>query len=149
MDREYDANKIFCVNAEFQVLICQQCQYAVPRRQVRAHLTSSQNRIPSAWAESIHTTVQQWKYIDDDPTVDGWPHQIEKPIPELPIHQDGILCLQCKMYICRQIKDMKMHWWNAHQYRVQQGRGRPNPVQAQAIQASIDDAYPRVPGAVY
>lgn len=47
MNREYQAHKFFCVNAEFRVLICQKCQYAVYRAQVKIHLTSSIHRIPS------------------------------------------------------------------------------------------------------
>ncbi|KAJ5231274.1 uncharacterized protein N7469_005862 [Penicillium citrinum] len=30
-----------------------------------------------------------------------------------------------------------MHWLNIHQYRVQQSRGCPTPIQTQAIQATI------------
>ena len=109
MNREYQAHKFFCVNAEFRVLICQKCQYAVYRAQVKVHLTSSIHRIPSIWAQYIYTTIQQWDHIDNQPEVEHWPRQVDKPIPELPIHKDGILCLQCEIYICRQIGIIKMH----------------------------------------
>jgi hypothetical protein len=82
--------------------------------------------------------IQQWDYIDDQPEVDSWPRQIDEPIPELPIYEDGILCQQCEVYKCRQIGTMKMHWLKAHNYRIQQGRGRPTPTQVEAIQATIE-----------
>lgn len=138
MDQEYQAHKLFCVNAEFRVLICQKCQCAVHRGQIKAHLSSTVHRIPSSWAQYIDRVIQQWDHIDDQPEVDSWPRQIDEPIPELPIYQDGILCRQCEVYTCRQISTMKMHWLKTHDYRVQQGRGRPTPRQARAIQATID-----------
>jgi hypothetical protein len=58
------------------------------------------------------------------PQVESWPRQIDDPISELTIHEDGILCLQCNVYTCRQIRTMKAHWLEEHGYRVQQGRGR-------------------------
>ena len=138
MDREYQAHEFFCVNTEFQVLICHKCQYGIRRSQVKAHLISTVHRIPSARAQHIHVAIQEWDHIQDEPQVESWPHQIDEPIPELPIHEDGILCLQCNVYTCRQMRSMKTHWLEEHNYRVQQGRGRPTSTQAQSIQANID-----------
>lgn len=137
MDREYQAHEFFCVNTEFRVLICQKCQCAVRQGQVKTHLSSTMHRIPSTWAEHIQNVIQQWDYIDEEPEVDSWPRQIDEPIPELAIYEDGILCQQCEVYTCRQIRTMKAHWIEAHNYRVQQGRGRPTATQAQTIQATI------------
>jgi hypothetical protein len=36
------------------------------------------------------------------------------------------------------MRTMKTHWLEEHNYRVQQGRGRPTPTQAEAIQANIN-----------
>jgi hypothetical protein len=138
MDQEYQAHELFCVNAEFRVLICQKCQHAVRQSQVKTHLSGTMHRIPSTWAQYIQNIIQQWDYIDEEPEVDSWPHQIDEPIPELPIYKDGILCQQCEVYTCRQIRTMKAHWIEVHNYRVQQGRGRPTHTQAQTIQATIN-----------
>ncbi|KAJ6126282.1 hypothetical protein N7471_010775 [Penicillium samsonianum] len=137
MDRESQAHQLFCVNAQFRVLICQKCQYAVRQDHVKTHLSSTMHRIPSPHAEYIQNIVQQWDGIDEEPEVSRWPHQIEEPIPELPVYEDGILCRKCEVYTCRQIRTMKAHWIETHHYRVQQGRGRPAPTQAQRIQATI------------
>ncbi|KAJ5743532.1 hypothetical protein N7533_010634 [Penicillium manginii] len=138
MDTEYQAHELFCVNAEFRVLICQKCQCAVRRGQIKAHLSSTVHRIPISWVQYIDRVIQQWDHIDDHPEVDSWPRQIDQPIPELPVYQDGLLCQQCEVYTCRQIRTMKAHWIEAHQYRVQQSRGRPTPRQEKAIQAAIN-----------
>jgi hypothetical protein len=89
MDREYQAHEFFCVNTEFQALICHQCQYAVRRSQVKAHLISTVHRIPSVWAERIQVTIQEWDHIQDEPQVESWPRQIDEPIPTPWLNRTG------------------------------------------------------------
>lgn len=129
MNREYQAHKFFCVNAEFHILICQKYQYTVYRTQVKVYLTSSIHRIPSIWTQYIYTTIQQWDYINNQPEMEHWPRQVDKPIPELPIHKNRILCLQYEIYIYCQISIIKIYWLNIYQYRVQQNYSYPTPIQ--------------------
>lgn len=109
MPREYHAHEIFHVNTEFRVLICQKCQYGVRPGHIESHLRGTAHRIPVTWAWYIKNIVQQWDHIDNEPEVDIWPRQIDQPIPELPIYNDGILCRQYQVYICRQTRTIKGH----------------------------------------
>ena len=77
MPREYHAHEIFCVNAEFRVLICQKCQYAVCLGYIESHLHGTAHRIPAIQARHIEQIVQQWDHIDNEPEVDIQPHQID------------------------------------------------------------------------
>jgi hypothetical protein len=80
-------------------LICRKCQYAVRRSQVKAYLISTVHRIPSVWAQHIQITVQEWDHIQDEPQVESWPRQIDDRIPELTIHDDGIMFAMQRIYM--------------------------------------------------
>jgi len=138
MAQIYNAHNIFSVNIAFRVLIYRKYQYTVRPNQVKTHLNSTIYRVAGSEAQYIHSVIQQWDDIDEEAQIDNWPSQIDKPIPDLSVYKDGLLCRQCEIYICRQIGTMKMHWLKAHGYRVQQDRGRPTPAQARVIQTAID-----------
>lgn len=145
MPREYQASDFFFTNSQFEALICRPCEYAVHYSHIRAHLTSTVHRIPATWAQHIQDTVQQWDCVTDPPNASNWPQQIEEPIPGVTVHQDGLLCLQCKVYTCRQIRSMKAHWLAEHQYQVYSRRGRPTVGQSHIIQDQIEQNCRPVP----
>lgn len=145
MPREYQASDFFFTNSQFETLICRPCEYAVHYSHIRAHLTSTVHRIPATWAQHIQDTVQQWDCVTDPPNASNWPQQIEEPIPGVTVHQDGLLCLQCKVYTCRQIRSMKAHWLAEHQYQVYSRRGRPTVGQSHIIQDQIEQNCRPVP----
>lgn len=134
MPDEPNPSDLFFVDTNFQVLICRQCKCAVRPPQVVSHLISANHRIPRSGAQHIQSVVQEWDHIEEPPNIDRWPRAIDHPIPGLPVHQDGFLCLICQVYTCRKIKGLKRHWREEHNYRLQRTTGRPNPVQQQEIQ---------------
>lgn len=136
---EYNAHDFFSVNPEFEVLICQKCECAVRPGQVQAHLTSTVHRIPRSAAQYIQSVVQQWDHIAEPLNPDAWPRAIDDPVPGIPVYRDGLLCLRCQVYICREIKGLKRHWRKEHDYRIQPSTGRPTPSKQQAIQGVIAD----------
>ena len=139
MDREYNAQDFFFVDPQFQALICRKCGCAVRPQQAKAHLTSTVHCIPITWAKHIQGIVQGgWDHIEEPPNVEEWPRQINEPIAGVPVYEDGILCLQCQVYTCRELRTMKAHWVDQHGYRVHPGGGRPTPGQAEAIRTSIE-----------
>lgn len=131
MSSELGADNLFRVNHEFQVLICRPCKHAVRRDQVFAHLISTQHRQPRSWAQYIQSIVQQWDDIEDPPQVDQWPMVIDSPIPSIRVYDDGFLCTQCEGYTCRQLKGLKGHWRDKHQFTLARHAARPTPAQQQ------------------
>lgn len=137
MPIEYHAGDFFFTNSEWQVLICRQCKCAIHHSHIKGHLTSTHHRVPVKEAQNIQDTVQQWDHIADPPNISNWPPRIEEPIPGITVHRDGILCLQCQVYTCRQIRSMKAHWVAEHQFQAHSSNGRPTVEQARIIQSQI------------
>lgn len=133
-----NASEFFSINTEFNVVICRQCEHRVRKDNIFTHLTSTNHRVTRTVARYIANCVQQWEHIEDQPNISGWPTQIDKPIPGLTIYNDGLLCLKCSVYVCRNSKGIKNHWSDAHQWSPSTHEGRPKPSEIAGIQAEID-----------
>lgn len=149
MPSEPTASDLFFTSPQLQVVICRKCEHAVRRDEVATHLTSTHHRVPRPVAHHIEVTVQQWDHIEDPPNVQSWPAAVEQPIPGLPVHHDGLLCLRCESYICRSQEVMRKHWQTDHQWAPHRHRGRPKQsdmpqVQSELSRASQPVSYQRV-----
>lgn len=122
------AQAYFYHQAEFQLAICKEYGYAVWLNQVKSHLQGKHHRMSRKQAEFISSEVGSWQRLIRSPGELRVPAQMQRPITELLLFKDRLLCQKdpgsCQ-YICRGNKSMKEHWRIEHGWSVGRGRGRP------------------------
>ena len=96
----------------WRVIVCKACRHAVWPGEVQGHLQGKQHRISKKDAIQIAEEVEQWPGIVQYPTEFEVPVYIDKPVPELPLYEDGFKCelapAQCS-HICRGQASMRVH----------------------------------------
>jgi hypothetical protein len=139
------ADQLFIRATQFPVIICRRCEYAIRPKQVIAHLTSTQHRIPITIARQVAQTIDEWDNIHRNPDELQYPMWINQPIDGLQIYHDGILCKRgvCG-YICRSIKNMKKHWRTNHNWSAYTHAGRPQLSDIEASEQAIQGAMLQV-----
>jgi hypothetical protein len=112
----------FHYHAEYRVLICKSCQYAIQLRHIAAHLRSEQHKLSRLQSEEIADEYRNGDIQLADPHVERIaPTTIVAPIDHLPIYRDGLACNHCH-FICRSQDWIRRHQREAHDIKV--GRGR-------------------------
>lgn len=139
--------KYFKHLAEHQLAICNECQYAVWPNQIEGHL-QEQHKVKRKEAEAIGESVRCWSGLIQYPSELELPGQAREPFSELPLYRDGMLCqlepTRCK-HIVRNTNVLKKHWRIDHHYwSAGKKRGRPSRIQAQSIEAQIQEGYKQV-----
>jgi hypothetical protein len=120
------ASEYFDHLPEWHVVVCKECQHAVWPQQVKGHLQSKQHRITVKEAAAIAEEIQEWPGVAQYGSEFEVPVHVDRPVPELPLYQDGTMCqldsTRCS-YICRDTKTMKKHWRVQHGWSIRNGRG--------------------------
>jgi Orsellinic acid/F9775 biosynthesis cluster protein D len=106
--------------AEYRVLVCKSCQYAVQPAYIATHLRSKQHKLPRSQGEEI---VGKYKNVQlaDPRREQVIPTTVVMPIEHLPIYRDGLACKHCK-FIGRSRDWMLRHQREVHGMKI--GRGR-------------------------
>jgi superfamily II DNA helicase RecQ len=128
-----DASEHFHHLAEWQVIVCKECHYAVWPDEIQGHLHGKKHRIPKKEAGAIANEVEEWPGIARYSGEVELPHRIHEPIPELPLYTDGWKCQLGRdpcPYICRDEKTMKTHWQAQHQWSTRSKPGKPEAIEA-------------------
>lgn len=132
--------------AEYRVLVCKSCQYAVQPGYIAAHLRGDQHRLTR---QQYNEIAAQYAGTDlANPVTEVIvPDTIVAPIDHLPIYRDGLACNSCS-YVCRSVQVMKIHRRKVHHERVGRGR-RPEVFEwestwCQCFFTSIGQRYFRV-----
>lgn len=60
--------------------------------EITSHLKSASHGIAHIVAVQVSEAVQQWENIEHDLAYIELPQVIREPIPEVTVHQDGLLC---------------------------------------------------------
>ena len=133
---------------EFPLVVCKECQHAVWPDQIKGHLTSKHHKLPHKDAQRVAEEVQGWTELLQYPGELEVPIIIDRPIAQLPLHDDGFLCqldpTRCH-YICRSEKSIKEHWRKQHQWSANNGkRGGSVTTRRQIAQRRFNDAAKRV-----
>lgn len=121
-------NKIFKHLPEQQVIICVECQHAIQPNQIKGHLSTSHNTIPSQVRKTIQEFIQTLQNVAQKKEDIIHPDPDSDPIPGLPIFDNGLVCIseqsgsQCG-YTCRSIETMQRHCKKAHNWINSQKRG--------------------------
>lgn len=129
--------------AEYRVLVCKSCQYAIQPAYITAHLRSDQHKLTRQQSEEIGL---QYKLMDlADPGTEAIvPETIVPPIDYLPIYRDGLQCSNCS-YVCRSAEVMRRHQRVTHNIRTGRGRrpatGRWSATWCQCFFISVGQRY--------
>ncbi|KAH7000823.1 hypothetical protein B0J12DRAFT_692848 [Macrophomina phaseolina] len=106
---------------EHRLAVCKECKYAVWPDQVEGHLRGKHHRMGQKQAECISDEIRGWHGLIVFPSELEVPDQVEQPITELPLFEDGLRCQKnpsnCQ-YICRDKMTMKKHWRKDHQWSI-------------------------------
>lgn len=140
------ADQVFSRSDAFPVIICRTCKHGVRPQHIVGHLTGSPHRLSIAAARTIAQEVQGWNRVSGDPDQIWLPTQVDEPIRGLPIYSDGILCIRepdCG-YVCRNIKAIKNHWRQEHQWAVPRPREQPTAATVQAAEDAIQGSMQSV-----
>lgn len=102
---------------EYRVAVCKECRHAVWPDQVQGHLQGRHHGIGGKDAEAIADEVRQFPGLIRFPGEFEVPAGVDRPIPELPVYADGLICKlqpdRCR-YICRNEKAIKKYWRVEH-----------------------------------
>jgi Orsellinic acid/F9775 biosynthesis cluster protein D len=105
--------------AEYCVLVCKSCQYAIQPGRLVAHLRSEQHKLTRQQAEKIAD-----QYTDKqlaNPSIEHIvPASIISPIEHLPIYRDGLSCNHCQ-FVCRTRNWILRHQREVHNIRIGKG----------------------------
>jgi hypothetical protein len=119
-------NQLFHQVPTLGILICHQCKHGVRPTEVEQHL-KKKHYLKYIVAIQITQAISQWHDIQHDSSAIQIPQALDEPLPILPCHTDGLLCLQgltqCN-YVATTIKSMRKHWQVVHQWSQQSHRGR-------------------------
>ena len=143
MPEERIEDKYFQYLAEYQLAICNDCQYGVWPTQVEGHL-QEQHKIPYKEAQLVGECVRSWPGLIQYPGELVLPDQVITPIPQLPLYPDGLLCqinpIRCR-YIARSTESIRRHWREAHEWSAGKKRGRPSRTKEKSVQAQVYEGY--------
>ena len=84
-------NRYFEHLAEYQIVVCRECRYAVWPDQIEGHL-QKQHKKSLKSAQAVDNAVRQWPNLPQYPSELEIPSNGIDPIPQLPVYDDGLLC---------------------------------------------------------
>ncbi|KAF1818787.1 uncharacterized protein K489DRAFT_413254 [Dissoconium aciculare CBS 342.82] len=117
----------FVYVAEYRVLICQRCRYAVWPSHLLRHLRCNVHQLLAGEARRLtQDLLTRWPDLCGSPGEFTFPDAVVERIPELPYYKDGLGCRldagACR-YVARNLESMRKHWREAHRgWGVAQGR---------------------------
>ncbi len=125
---------------EYALLVCRECRHGVLPSQVKSHLQRA-HRVKRKQAEVVADEVSSWARLIEYASELEVPRQAIKPIPQLPVYTDGLMC-RIHPDHCRQIfrseRVIKNHWRDAHSWSPAEKGGRPSGVEQKKIQDRVN-----------
>ena len=131
MDRSHasptiDSQQHFEHLAEYQLVICKACKYAVWPSQIQQHYQGSHHKWGRQRAKDLQTAVQSWFGVLQYLIELEVPNRVSAVISALELHTDELQCqlefTQCQ-YVCRKSRIMIDHLKQKHNWTQQQRRG--------------------------
>lgn len=118
--------ELFDYSAEYRILICRSCRYAVRPVHLAAHLKNAHRRDAQLQSkprrELLLTQLRQHDLVDPDGDAFRWPTPSDPPVASLGVHW-GYACLACS-YVTASPATMQAHAATTHPSG--RGRGRPS-----------------------
>lgn len=125
-----DFDQIFSHFQQYQVIVCQQCTYAVVPSQIRRHLRDHHRLINAVRYSEIIQAFQQKEGVAHSKENIKYPETREGPVLGLPVYQNGFQCKysECR-YICQGLKNIRRHCQNEHDWKNPQKKSSPTKEQ--------------------
>jgi uncharacterized C2H2 Zn-finger protein len=132
--------------AEYSIVACRECRYAVWPGQIESHL-QGQHKVSYKQAEIVGEQIRNWAGLLQYPSELEVPGGVSRPVPQLAMYTDGLLCQldsgQCSR-IFRSSKSLKKHWRIDHGWSASGRQGQPSQTRQKSMQAQIEKAYQQV-----
>lgn len=106
--------------ADYRVLVCKSCRYAVQPNHIAAHLRSDQHRLSRQQSQEIADRYGSYDLANPQTELIA-PESVISPIEHLPIYRDGLSCNHCH-FVCRSRDWILRHQRQVH--NIKAGRGR-------------------------
>ena len=97
--------------AEYSIAICKECRHGVLPSHIKSHLQHA-HKVKQKQAEDIAERVRSWPGLIEYASEIQVPSQVVRPISQLPMYSDGLLCQLDAARCCkvlRSVKAMKKH----------------------------------------
>ncbi|KAI8930521.1 hypothetical protein NX059_012133 [Plenodomus lindquistii] len=125
---------------EYGLAVCKECRHGVLPSQIQRHVQRA-HPAKRMQAKAMAEEVDSWAGLIQYAGELEVPSQVIKPIHQLPVYQDGLMCRLAPDH-CRQIfrsqRVMKNHWRDAHEWSPAEREGRPSQVEQKEIQDRMD-----------
>jgi hypothetical protein len=129
--------------AEYSVAACRECRYAVWPDQIESHL-QKQHKVSRKQADIVGEQIRSWAGLLQYPSELEVPGGVPKPVPQLAVYTNGLLCQldlgQC-LRIFRSSKTIKKHWRVDHGWSASSRHGRLSQIRQKSVQVQIEKAY--------
>ncbi|KAI0604030.1 DUF3505 domain-containing protein, partial [Pyrenophora tritici-repentis] len=111
--------------------------------QIEGHL-QRQHKVSHKEAEAVGQQIRSWAGLVQYPSELEVPSGVPKPVRQLPVHVDGMLCQlgsgQCQR-VFRTSKSLKKHWRIDHGWSASSRGGRPSQTKQKSVQAQMEKGY--------
>jgi hypothetical protein len=77
--------------AEYCIAVCKECRHGVLPSHIKSHLQRA-HKVKQKQAEDIAERVRSWPGLIEYAREIQVPSQVVKPISQLPVYPDGLLC---------------------------------------------------------
>ncbi|KAJ6072230.1 hypothetical protein N7499_010244 [Penicillium canescens] len=129
------ADRYFICNKQWGVAICRQCEHGVKPKEIVRHLTNpkGKHRVRKGVAEQVVDIIRhadEWDSVKEETS--WFPTSVNRPVPVLPIYQDGLQCQFCQQ-IYRSRDSLRVHWSRSIGFpRTAMGASHDHPRSPQA-----------------
>lgn len=124
---------------EYALAVCKECRHGVLPSQIKNHVQRT-HPVKRKQAKAIAEEVGSWAGLIQYAGELEVPSQAIKPIHQLPVYQDGLMCRLAPDH-CRQIFRsegvMKKHWRVAHEWSPAGKSGHPTREKQKEIEERI------------
>nr|GEZ17793.1 RecQ helicase L2 [Tanacetum cinerariifolium] len=133
------ASKHFEHVVEYALAVCRECRHGVLPSHVKSHVQRA-HPAKRKQAKAIAEEVGSWAGLIQYASELEVPSQVIKPIHQLPVYEDGLMC-QVDPDHCRRVfrkpEGIRKHWRNVHSWSAAEKGGHPTRVQQKDIQERI------------
>ncbi|KAJ6174346.1 hypothetical protein N7485_005646, partial [Penicillium canescens] len=140
------ADRYFICNKQWGVAICRQCEHGVKPKEIVRHLTNpkGKHRVRKGVAEQVVDIIRhadEWDSVKEETS--WFPTSVNRPVPVLPIYQDGLQCQFCQQ-IYRSRDSLRVHWSREHRFSAYGHGGKPRPSEVAAGKQNQEERAKRV-----
>lgn len=123
-------SRVFRHMPKYQVIICKECQFAVPPSQIKPHLAKHHESILARARREVADVAWNLNLLAQVGEDVIYPELSDAAVEGLPLYNDGLRCVSKDelgrpgQYVCRTIRGIQEHCKREHGWVDSQKRGR-------------------------